>query len=99
MARHLIVIDPQTGRQMVIYQQPQEQDYPMQPVPEYRPPTHYGPPKRRRKEKPRTKRASMATGYFLIWCLGWIPCAYGYPGGTWLVWALMAAHILHRLVR
>lgn len=105
VGRKLIVIDPRTGRQMVIYQQPQvypmqEQPYyPMQPVPQYRPPVPYRPRKKRGKEEPRVKRASMASGYFLIWCLGWIPCAYGYPGGTWLVWALMAAHLLYRLVR
>ena len=111
---HLVPVelfDPVTGRSIVVYQrelplaEPESRAVMVPPqrreVVVVRPQRRAMTRKRKRRsaERPRTKRATTAALCFLVFILSWIPCGLDCPGGTLLLWGVLASYILYKLVR
>lgn len=109
----LIVYDPETGQQIIVYENPASQvNYPVQPItnhPIAHPPAY--PPaaprrRKRRRQRPsrkeyrrREEKARFAGGWFFLFACSWIPTAIGFPGFTILAWGGLAAWTLYKALR
>lgn len=108
--RKVRLLDPQTGRAIIVYQEPLDsplapQYYPPPAVPEPRDIYYERPrPRERRKRAPAhggpdEGRGRLAGGVFAAFIASWVPCAVGAPGLTILSWGLIAAYLLYRAIR
>lgn len=112
MEREVIVYDPNSGR-MIRLPIPQ-QDYPppaqyqqyglpqysqrQVPAPYFERPMR-GPGRRKTRRARREARARQISGMFMLFVASWIPCAFGFPGGTWLIWGAGFSWLLYRWLR
>ena len=99
MGRKLIVVDPATGKQLILYEHKKppvkRKRKRVMPVPyqQYQVPMEYMQyqmPQYHPPYQPPLKKRKMSTLTLamLVFVLGWIPAGFGYPGATWLTWGL-----------
>jgi len=115
MGRELIVYDPSTGRMIRLnvpeqtYPPPaQRPQYDPPPYcPEFQYPAVYDTScnpviQHRRRKTPnrqREARARRIAGMFMLFIASWIPCAFGHPGATLLIWGAGFSWLLYKWVR